>query len=213
MWADSVALECNNFAPNVALYGNKTIVCIAGGASLTADDAAYCEGRADVLAINRSFEVAPFARWLYACDGDFWRTYLHALTFHGEKWTQDKPAAQKYGLHYVESRPGTTLGTSFVGWGQTAENGGGNSGFQALNLALHFGATRVLLLGYDMGGKHWHEDHTGHCANPLPHNFDAWIRGFEAAVPQLERLGVEVINCSRRTRLHCFRRAPIDKVL
>lgn len=199
--------------PNVALKDNKTIVCVAAGASLTAKEVAYCHGKADVLAVNRSFEMAPFARWMYACDGDFWLAYPHALAFKGERWTQDRFAAKKYGLNYVESREGTTLGADFVGWGQTAANGGGNSGFQALNLALHFGATRILLLGYDMCGAHWHADHKHPCANPLPHNFDAWIKGFEAAVPQLARIGVEVINCSPKTRLHCFRRAPIDKVL
>ncbi|HCZ48509.1 MAG TPA: hypothetical protein DCZ11_05850, partial [Gammaproteobacteria bacterium] len=45
---------------------------------------------------------------------------------------------------------------------------GGNSGYQALNLAVLLGAERVILLGYDMHGGHWHGRHGGRLNNPEP---------------------------------------------
>lgn len=94
----------------------------------------------------------------------------------------------------------------------------GNSGFQALNLAVLMGAARVILLGFDMGfgagGEvHWHRPHawrdprTGSgLHNPTQRLFDRWIRGFAAALPDLARAGVSVLNASRRTALDCFPR-------
>jgi hypothetical protein len=95
---------------------------------------------------------------------------------------------------------------------------GGNSGYQAVNLALHLGARRVVLLGYDMGAsadgrRHWFGDHPHGLNNPGPRNFAAWIEGFRRLAPALEAIGLEVVNASRRTALDCFRQAPLEEVL
>lgn len=95
---------------------------------------------------------------------------------------------------------------------------GGNSGYQALNLALHLGARRIVLLGYDMGvgedGRlHWFGRHPSGLNNPKPEHFATWAKAFGALAPALADLGVEVVNCSRRTALDCFRRAPLEEVL
>lgn len=92
---------------------------------------------------------------------------------------------------------------------------GQNSGFQAIGLAYQFGVSRMILMGYDMqftGGKaHWHADHPGGLANAQ--GVDRWPRHFPALAADLERIGVEVINCTRETLLTCFRRAKIEDVL
>lgn len=100
----------------------------------------------------------------------------------------------------------------------TLNIGEGNSGFQALNLATLLGASRVVLLGYDMGhsGKgrrHWHGDHPSGMNNPEESNFTRWRTGFAEAVPDLKKAGVEVVNCSRQTTLECFPRATLEDVL
>jgi len=90
---------------------------------------------------------------------------------------------------------------------------GGNSGHQALNLAVLAGATRIALLGYDMGhagGRtHWHSGHPGRTDEAAFQRFRA---AAATTVAPLAALGVEVINCSGGM-LECFPRAPIESVL
>lgn len=94
---------------------------------------------------------------------------------------------------------------------------GANSGFQALNLAVHLGARRIVLLGYDMqrtgGLSHWHGDHGRGLNNPSEHNFARWRRQFEEAAPTLAAAGIEVVNCSRATALTCFPRMDLHAAL
>lgn len=91
---------------------------------------------------------------------------------------------------------------------------GGNSGYQAINLAFHAGVRRIVLLGYDMqrtgGRSHWFGDHPGRLNVASP--YERWVRDFASIAADLEAEGVEVINASRETALECFRRAPIETV-
>lgn len=93
---------------------------------------------------------------------------------------------------------------------------GNNSGFQAMNLAYHWGARRMLLLGFDCkaqaGKVHWFGDHP----KPLrtePSAFKTWLASFEKLAKDLKADGVEVVNCSRETALTCFKRSTIDQAL
>lgn len=87
---------------------------------------------------------------------------------------------------------------------------GSNSGHQAVHLAYNFGASRIVLLGYDFQGSHWFGDHP----EPLRsgHNFPEWIRQMTILAQALARAGVEVINCSRQTALKCFPRKELADV-
>lgn len=80
---------------------------------------------------------------------------------------------------------------------------GRNSGYQALVLALLAGASRVLLLGYDMrfqdGRSHWHKGH------PLKCPEDWYTRVYAKAFDTLKGCcGAEVINCSPGSVLRAF---------
>jgi hypothetical protein len=86
----------------------------------------------------------------------------------------------------------------------TIGNGGGNSGFQALNLAVQLGARRILLAGFDFGGKHWHEDHPAALRNPSQVQFDHWRGHFDGAADTLRQWGVAVANLSRLSTLQAF---------
>lgn len=94
-------------------------------------------------------------------------------------------------------------------------NSGGNSGFQAIHLAATFGATRIILLGFDMqrtGGKeHWHGKHEGKLPNGV--GFASWMKALGALAIDLRQAGVDVINCTRVTALRCFRQASLEETL
>lgn len=95
--------------------------------------------------------------------------------------------------------------------------GGGNSGFQALNLAAQLGATRMVLVGFDMNsqsGVHWY----GRNNWPMANNPDApqmtrWARAFDAAAPILAARGVEVVNASPHSALTAFPKMSTEEAL
>ncbi len=94
---------------------------------------------------------------------------------------------------------------------------GGNSGFQALNLAAQFGASRVLLIGFDMhvgNGVHWYGPNKWHAANnPANSNLMRWRDAFTTQAPKLERMGIEVVNASPDSALRCFKIQTVEEIL
>lgn len=92
---------------------------------------------------------------------------------------------------------------------------GGNSGFQAVNIAALMGAKRIVLLGFDMqatGGKrHWFGDHPG-VLNKASKYWE-WAKAMDAAAPHYAKAGIEIVNCSRQTALTAYPRARIEDVL
>ena len=202
-------------------WKGDTVVILGSGPSLTKEDVDYCKGKARVIAINNCYMLAPWADILYACDIDWWTMHYSMLPlslalFLGERWTISLEASKKYGLHHVDSKYAASIsftpGLVHLGG---LKGPGGNSGFQALNLAVLFGVARIILLGFDMGIQyhltHWHGNHPGKL-NKSP-NYREFIKSFQGAAFDLRRAGIEVVNCSRESKLECFRRDLITNVL
>jgi uncharacterized Rossmann fold enzyme len=131
-------------------------------------------------------------------------------SFKGRKITQDKEAAEKYGLEYIESRDadGLSRDPAYI-------HKGSNSGIQAINLASHLGARRIVLLGYDMQGTcgktHWHGKHPCEVDDYAP--WHKWLWRYQLVADDAERMGLQVINCSRETALTCFPRKRLYSLL
>jgi len=92
-----------------------------------------------------------------------------------------------------------------------------NSGYQALNLAIHFGARKIILLGYDMqcgpnGQTHWFGSHPGALEKGAG-LYPRFVQNFRTTLPDLERNGITVVNCSRSTALDCFPKIPLVEAL
>jgi len=161
-------------------------------------------GKAKVIAINNANTLAPWAEVLYACDYKWWHWHKGVPSFTGMKFSVDERSRafhdvqvlRKSGADGLELDPG-------------ALKTGSNSGFQAINLAVHFGAKRVVLLGYDMQGDHFFGKHPDGTVPP----FQICLEKFRTLVEPLRRLGVEVINCSRKTKLDCFPRMDLADAL
>ena len=163
------------------------------------------------IAVNDAHCMIPDADMLYAADHQWWRYHKFRQAFKGERWTQDKgpegwrEEARLQGLNVIGCRHQLMLSRDplYVG-------SGWNSAFQALNIAVLQGATRILLLGVDLherSGKHFFGEHPP----PLQRNspFKTMIRAFETAAAQLETMRVTVINCSPDSALKCF---PVMRV-
>lgn len=197
------------FEPVPRLWPNATIVCIASGPSLTRDDVDYVRGKARVIVINTTYQLAPWADVLWATDARWWKWHKGVPTWQGLKFSlnvgglalpPDVQVLRNDGILGFCADP-------------TGVRNGKNGGYAAVNLAVHLGATRIVLLGYDMqatGGRdHWHANHPYGMVNP----YRQWVRLFGTIAEPLQNLGVSVINCSRVTALSMFPRQPLEQAL
>jgi hypothetical protein len=183
------------------LWPGGTVVCIAGGPSLTVEDVNYVRGKVDgVVGVNDAYRIAPWIDVLYACDAKWWDHHKGVRSFTGLKYSLQRQAAKWRGVSVLQN-----TGTDGLQMKPNGLKTGKNSGYQAINLAVHLGAKRILLLGYDMeikhGSKsHWFGDHPWGNRPPV-----SSFRGmFRTLVAPLEKHGVTVINCSRSTSLDAF---------
>lgn len=169
-----------------------------------------------MIAINDSWRLFPAANVLYACDYEWWEKKSGVPEFKGVKISQD-PKIDRYRPRWgirrvkvVRNQDMLLTGTlGVIGWG-------GNSGFQALNLAVQFGARRIALVGYDMRldlGSHWHGAHGQGLNNPTAPNVDRWRRVTDAASEIITMLGVQVFNLSPISSLVNFPKMSLDEVL
>lgn len=72
-----------------------------------------------------------------------------------------------------------------------------SSGACAINLAVHFGVKRIVLLGFDMhkgpsGEKGWHTNRVVLDAKSNP--YPSFLKPFPRIAADLAKLGVEVVN-------------------
>jgi len=185
-------------------WAGETVCVIASGPSLTIEQIETARQKATrFIAVNDSYKLAPFADALYACDGKWW-DFHHELQFHGEKWTQDVRAARKYSLRYLPGRRQPGLGRDCVHFGS-------NSGYQAINLAYLWGASKIILIGFDCkpinGKPHWFGKHPEQLNQTQP--YAVWIENFKGLAADIEAEGIEVINCSPDSALDGFKKAHI----
>jgi hypothetical protein len=197
--------------PVPKLWPESTIVCIGCGPSLTQEDVDYCRGRARVIAVKDAWRLASWADALYACDGKYWDFYKGVPEFTGLKFGltvdgrwPDVQALRNTGMDGLEVDP------SGLRTGQ-------NSGYQAVNLAVHLGARRIVLVGYDMqrvkGRAHFYGEHPPggyqHTASP----YGLFQQCFATIVEPLTALGIDLVNCSRQTALTCIPQQALSDAL
>lgn len=179
-------------------------VCIASGPSLTLHDIILCAktGR-EMYVVNDVYRLAPFAHHLYAGDSDWWDHHEGATSFMGERYCPDPRTCERWGLNHVPATSSKVFAT------ELPLATGGNSGFQALNLAFLHGHRDIWLLGYDMGfeagtPKHFFGEHDRRINRTS--NYPDWLDRFAKAKPLMDDAGLKVINMSRKTALECFER-------
>ena len=152
--------------------------------------------------------MTPWADYHYFCDRKWW------------EWHKDRPDYQAFEGQRIsyEDIPGAwkVKGEDKPGLSESPEviHTGSNSGYQVLNIAYLMGASRILLLGYDMkiaksGLSHWFGDHE----DKVRSNYASWWSKFSVAADQLKENGIEVINCSPDTALQCFKRMSLKDAM
>ncbi len=194
-------------------WPGAAVAILASGPSLSVEqcDAVKAWRDADptrkVVAINTTFRRAPWADVLYACDEAWWKIYADevAITFAGQKWTQDAGAAKAYGLKLMRSMRGT--GLSKV---EGVIHQGESSGYQAIGLLWQGKVAKVYLLGYDNHGNHWHGNHP----SPLNKNnpYARWATNLGQLAKDCDEAGMDIVNCTPKSALKAFPAAPWQDV-
>lgn len=197
-------------------FPNQTIVVVATGPSLTAADVALCRARAPMVVVNDAYRLAPWADALVAADASWWLNHQGVPDFAGDKWSVNHTSWTRLCDRWPAVQRLRSSGDDGIETDPTAIRTGRNSGYLALNVAVHYGASKILLLGYDMGHRkgapaHFFGDHPGAMRQRSP--FDLFIAKYQTAVEPLKRLGVDVVNCSCATALTCFRRSTLEQEL
>jgi hypothetical protein len=194
-----------------SLCPGGTVVCLGGGPSLVREDVDYCRGKATVVCVNDAWRLAPWADALIGSDAAWWHVHNGVPDFPGLKFCLQANAATIPGMRVLRN-----TGDAGLEADPTGVRTGRNSGAAAINLAVHFGAKRIILLGYDMevcdeNRSHWFGNHPqglrGNSPYPL---FRAMIA---TMVDPLKLAGVQVINASRQTALVCFPRMALTEAL
>lgn len=95
---------------------------------------------------------------------------------------------------------------------------GTNSGMCALNLAYQMFPRTVILFGFDMclakdGAAYWYPPYPWAQAKKGGGKYVAWAKQFEHICDQFERAGVEVLNASPGSAIHCFHKIEPKSVL
>lgn len=196
-------------------WAGATGVVLASGPSLERADveqirSLHAAGDVRVIAINTTAYLAPWADVIFGADVTWWDRQAELIgdseAPSGKLWTSSVTAARRHRLHLA--RVVTAPGLSRL---RGVLHHGGNGGYQAIGLAQQFGASRIILLGFDMqhtdGRAHWHADHPRPLRNAP--SVAAWAPAFIQLAHDLAAEGVEVINCTRQTALTCFPRLTL----
>lgn len=188
---------------------------VASGPSIKTTNVDLLKDRIHVLAIKATWEKCKWAEVVYGCDAPWWIHKRGLPEFGGVKLTHGAAAtAQFKDLHKVEiklPKDAMLIDDPLV------IGNGGNSGFQALNLAIQFGATSIVLIGMDLhdrGGVHWYGRNTAPgMSNPMSTNFKRWQKGFDQVVDPIKKMGVEVVNACPGSDLRGFQISSLEEVM
>lgn len=197
-------------------WRGEIAVIVATGPSAGTAPLEVTKGAARVIAIKQSWRLCPWADVLYGIDRGWWIATRGMREFRGLRVSPSPSACNVFGLGRVRLKSRAEILTAEPGViGCGLKHGGGHSGFQAINLAIQFGARRIALVGFDMtlaGGAHWHDDYRGQ-SPPEAGRVRRWREEFDACAPQFVALGVDVINCSPQSVLTAYRKMSLQEAM
>lgn len=204
-----------------------TVVCFGGGPSLTVEDIELVrQSGARTIAINDTYLLAPWADLVYFADFDWWEWHTAGIAKPKLGLSKEevaerfaKFAGQKVsifgtGMRITDPKVHMLRVAEHRGLSRNPQRlvTGGNSGYQAINLAVLAGAAQILLLGYNMsypgGSTHWHGGH------PKRHDeasYFSYAKKFERMRGELG--AVKVINCTINSKLEAFPRGELASLL
>lgn len=195
-------------------WRGESVAIVGAGPSIKGMDLSILRDRIHVIAIKVAVDLCPWAEVCYGCDAPWWIDRKGLPKFGGIKIFHGIAANQFSNMRRCEIE--LSKDNILVDEPMRIGNGG-NSGFQALNLAVQFGATDIVLVGldcHDRGGLHWYGRNTWlNANNPMGTNFVRWLKGFDVAKKDLSKMGVNVVNASMESEIKSFPKKTLPEVM
>jgi hypothetical protein len=196
-------------------WDGETAFVICGGTSVAGMDLSCLKGR-KVVAVNSSYEVAPFADILFFGDQRWWSKHRSkVISFKGRIATASARAEKKdpKRLLLLKRRtppPGLVVDSDCVVMERTSLQA-------AMNLLVHLGVKRIVLIGADMrrgadGKSHHHSPHPWK-NKPGDKSWDLQMKQLQLIVDPLKKLQVEVINTSMISRLPWWPKMTLEEAI
>jgi len=189
------------------IWEDETVYLFGGGPSLLSSIAEYDFSDHYVIGANNSFLLRD-VDILYFGDAKFyWWNEKEIQTFKGLKITSDQGiqhgnksvnGQHKIKVVKIGKYKGLESRSNRIGWNRS-------SGAAAINVAIHLGAKKIVLLGYDMrvinGHKNWMV-HEKEQTNQNP--YDYMLVGFTQVARQLGRFNCSVVNATPKSKIEVF---------
>jgi hypothetical protein len=188
--------------------------------------------RCKVFTINNTYQVAPWTDVHLSCDGPWWRWYSNDPFLMGlpcEKFTWYPEFAKEFGIRYIfgeEKKRGLSLDPGIVHINH-------GSGPMVMNLAMHYGVTKIVLIGHDMK---FAPDYAPQKQDPgsIPRHYfgeypkklqhwpsvkvrqgvlDGLIEAYSDIKDDMDarQISVDIVNCTPDSALTMFRQSDLRK--
>jgi len=196
------------------IFKNETVFIIGGGPSLIGFDFKRLSGK-NVIAINKAIFSMPFYDNVvaYFSDYRFYQWYINELkSIKCTKYTIGLKVPKEDAITLKNSgKFGFDLRNGYI-------RNGGNSGYAAINLAIHLGVNRIVLLGYDMvkvnNETHFHGGYSdkNECVKQTTQIYQKFSEPFAGITDFMQTHGIEIYNTSNISTLN-IRKAKIENFL
>lgn len=187
------------------MWPGRTVYILGGGPSLAAVDVNRLRHER-VIAVNNAYKLGWWIPVLYFGDCRWLKWHTENLKhWPGLKVTTCDQHLSELGrqlnikvVRKKNAPDGLFRDRSIMAWNLS-------SGACAINLAVHLGAQRIVLLGYDMrkidGHNNWHTEHP----NAATHDpYQKFVTRFGAIARDLKALGVHCVNSTPGSALTDF---------
>jgi len=191
------------------MWHGKTVAILASGPSMSSEVAELIRRSLfPTIAVNTTFRLAPWADVIYGADVLWWEHHAREVAPLAAIKVCCDAVANVAGLRYLKN-------TGKVGFDKdpSCTRTGGNSGFQAIHLALHAHAARILLCGFDLRGGHWHGKHPEPLRNAGEGIYGRWLPLFAALADEANERGTEILNCTPGSALTLWPQVNLEEVL
>lgn len=164
---------------------------LATGPSMSQAMADQVRGKCKVVAVSDAWRLAPWADALASTDAAWWKAHPDAAKFPGKRFGLMPSFRPVPGVERL------TIATTHT-----------NSGLFGAMVAVHLGATRVLLCGVDLNrpGDHFFGRHPAPLKPTTADRMEEFKRQFSYYRPR----GVEIINCSPSSALECYPKGELS---
>lgn len=222
------------------IYEGDTAVLVATGPSVKKQVTDFTRlwslgKKFRIITVNNAFELIGnnSIDAHISCNLDWWRHYwpinekLRDMSCPMYTWYKD--VADDYKINYVKAivKDGLSLDPKILHINH-------GSGPMAINLALHLGIKKLLLIGHDMkfakdynGRRQQVGSQPRHYFGEYPGKLQHWpsvkvgkngelnglIEAYNKMPPDLEKAGMEVVNCTPGSALPSFRMSTLEEEL